>query len=96
MFLLEVYGCYEAANRRRASAYRRRLTRPRRHVDVGSSSESQKREAMRSHESQSAKFPYSPLSGKKTHYFSSDFRKRFFLAARVNLGTFLDRFRLIF
>ena len=25
MFLLEVYGCYETASRRRASAYRRRL-----------------------------------------------------------------------
>ena len=81
MFLLEVYGCYKAANRRRASAYRRRLTRPRRHVDVGSSSEIQKREAMRSHESQGAKFPYSPLSGKKTHYISSDFTNDFFFKA---------------
>ena len=80
MFLLEVYGCYEAANCRRASAYRRRLSRPQRHVDVGSSSESQKREAMRSHESQNAKFPYSPLSDKKTHDFSSEFSKRFSLA----------------
>jgi hypothetical protein len=79
VFLLEVCGCRyfcnEASNRRRASAYRRRLTRPRQHVDVGSSSESQKREAMRSHESQSAKFPCSSLSGKQNALLQFRFRK---------------------
>ena len=64
--MVEVDGCYEAANRRWASAYYRRLTRLQRHVDVGSSSASQKREAMRSHGAQSAKFPEVSLRAKKT------------------------------
>ena len=46
---------------------------------------------MRSHGAQSAKVPKVSLSGKKKYYCSSDFRERFFLEVRVNLGPILDK-----